>query len=85
MSAGQPLSRSQRLMSQDTLKKMGDELIQLCDKVEKHGLVDYQYGVWEEQIETSRRIPPLKDGGAGLTETFLSSSSRGMPRSLRAC
>ncbi|KAK5993215.1 hypothetical protein PT974_06644 [Cladobotryum mycophilum] len=52
MSSGQQLSRSQRLMSQATIKKMGDELIRLCDGIERHGLVDYQYGVWEDQIET---------------------------------
>ncbi|KAK2601933.1 hypothetical protein QQS21_004524 [Conoideocrella luteorostrata] len=51
MASGQSVSRSQRLMSEDTVKKMGDELIRLCDGIERHGLVDYQYGVWEEQIE----------------------------------
>lgn len=29
---------------------MGNELIRLCDGIERHGLVDYQYGVWEDQI-----------------------------------
>ena len=53
MESGQQLSASQRLMSEETLNKMGDELIRLCDGVERHGLVDYQYGVWEEQIESS--------------------------------
>lgn len=27
-----------------------DKLIQLCDAIEKHGLVDYEMGIWEEQI-----------------------------------
>jgi len=52
MESGQQLGRSQRLMSEDTVKKMGDELIRLCDGIERHGLVDYQYGVWEDQIES---------------------------------
>ncbi|KAH6606369.1 hypothetical protein Trco_005522 [Trichoderma cornu-damae] len=52
MSSGQQLSRSQRIMSQRTIKKLGDELIRLCDGIESHGLVDYQYGVWEDRIET---------------------------------
>ncbi|KAH8129080.1 hypothetical protein ACSS6W_009511 [Trichoderma asperelloides] len=52
MSSGQQLSRSQRVMSQGTIKKLGDELIRLCDGIESHGLVDYQYGVWEDRIET---------------------------------
>ncbi|KOS19035.1 hypothetical protein ESCO_000565 [Escovopsis weberi] len=52
MSSGQQLSRSQTLLSHATIKKLGDELIQLCDGIERHGLVDYQYGVWEERIES---------------------------------
>ncbi|KAH7318710.1 hypothetical protein B0I35DRAFT_451436 [Stachybotrys elegans] len=52
MSSGQQLSRAQRLMSHETVSKMGNELVRLCDLIERHGLVDYQYGVWEEQIES---------------------------------
>lgn len=52
MSSSQQISRSQRVMSQETIKKLGDELIRLCDGIESHGLVDYQYGVWEDRIET---------------------------------
>ncbi|KEZ39633.1 hypothetical protein SAPIO_CDS9561 [Scedosporium apiospermum] len=40
------------LLSKDDLEKMGKELVRLCDGIERHGLVDYQYGVWEEQIIT---------------------------------
>lgn len=29
---------------------MGKELIQLCDQLEQYGLVDYQMGIWEEEI-----------------------------------
>ncbi|UNI19097.1 hypothetical protein JDV02_005313 [Purpureocillium takamizusanense] len=53
MESGQPPGRGQKLMSEDTVKKMGDELIRLCDGIERHGLVDYQYGVWEDQIESA--------------------------------
>jgi hypothetical protein len=38
-------------MTKDQIEEMGDELVRLCDGLERHGLVDYQYGVWEEQIE----------------------------------
>lgn len=31
---------------------MVEELISLCDQIEQHGLVDYDMGVWEEQIVT---------------------------------
>ncbi len=52
--SGQQLQRSQSLITKDGLEKMGEELVKLCDGVERHGLVDYQYGVWEEQIIASR-------------------------------
>ena len=29
---------------------MGKEIVRLCDGIERHGLVDYEYGVWEEPI-----------------------------------
>lgn len=32
------------------MHKMVDELVSLCDQIEQHGLVDYDLGVWEEQI-----------------------------------
>lgn len=49
----QQLSRSQSLITRASLEKMGKELIRLCDDIERYGLVDYQYGVWEEQIIAS--------------------------------
>ncbi|CAP73867.1 uncharacterized protein PODANS_2_12220 [Podospora anserina S mat+] len=48
--SGQQLQRSQSLVPQEELEKMAKELIKYCDNIERHGLVDYQYGVWEEQI-----------------------------------
>ncbi|KAK3366028.1 hypothetical protein B0T24DRAFT_652004 [Lasiosphaeria ovina] len=50
MESGHQLQRSQSVIAQDELVKMGKELVRLCDGIERHGLVDYQYGVWEEQI-----------------------------------
>lgn len=41
------------LVSEETLKRMGKDLVNFCDSIERHGLVDYQYGVWEEQIIAS--------------------------------
>jgi hypothetical protein len=40
----------QSLIPYEYLKKMAKDLIRFCDNIEKHGLVDYQYGVWEERI-----------------------------------
>ncbi|KUI57954.1 hypothetical protein VP1G_05217 [Cytospora mali] len=50
MESGRQLGRTQSRITLEGLNKMGDELIRLCDGIERHGLVDYQYGVWEEQI-----------------------------------
>lgn len=52
MEGGQ-LRPGQTLITEDNLQKMGDDLVRLCDNIERHGLVDYQYGVWEQQIEDS--------------------------------
>ncbi|TRX95315.1 hypothetical protein FHL15_003646 [Xylaria flabelliformis] len=48
--SGIPPQRNQSVLSEEDLKKMGQELIRLCNGIERHGLVDYEYGVWEEQI-----------------------------------
>jgi hypothetical protein len=44
---------SQSLITKDELEDMGKEIVRLCDGVEKHGLVDYECGVWEERIIAS--------------------------------
>ncbi|KAJ5554625.1 hypothetical protein N7513_004584 [Penicillium frequentans] len=38
------------LLPRDRMEAMGKALIQLCDQLEQHGLVDYQMGIWEEEI-----------------------------------
>ncbi|KAJ5933502.1 hypothetical protein N7454_005831 [Penicillium verhagenii] len=38
------------LLTRDRMEAMGKALIQLCDQLEQHGLVDYQMGIWEEEI-----------------------------------
>ncbi|OJJ43770.1 hypothetical protein ASPZODRAFT_135791 [Penicilliopsis zonata CBS 506.65] len=38
------------LLDSVSLENMGKDLIRLCDQLEQHGLVDYQMGVWEEEI-----------------------------------
>lgn len=37
-------------MDAPTLERLSNELVRLCDNIEKHGLVDYQMGVAEEDI-----------------------------------
>lgn len=56
LQAGQRIKHPQSLMTQDFINKMAKDLIRMCDAVEKHGLVDYQYGVAEEQIIMSKSI-----------------------------
>lgn len=54
MEAGVTPQRGQTVISEEGLKKMGKELVRLCDGIERHGLVDYEYGVWEEHIVASK-------------------------------
>ena len=49
----QQQSEKHNLISREGLKKVGAEIVRLCDAIEVYGLVDYQYGVWEERIIAS--------------------------------
>lgn len=48
--SGQALHESQSIIGTQALEQLARELVRLCDDVEKHGLVDYQMGVAEENI-----------------------------------
>ncbi|MCJ1256621.1 hypothetical protein MMC24_004445 [Lignoscripta atroalba] len=50
LDTGQPPRPPQSILQEDFLERMGRELVRLCDNMERHGLVDYQMGVWEEEI-----------------------------------
>lgn len=54
LESGQRVQHPQNLMSQEFINKMAKDLIRMCDAVEKHGLVDYEYGVAEERIIASK-------------------------------
>ncbi|KAH0404671.1 ribonuclease H-like protein, partial [Aureobasidium melanogenum] len=47
---GQQLPFGQSILDFDDLETLGQEIVQLCDGIEKTGLVDYQMGVAEERI-----------------------------------
>lgn len=47
---GIQLREPQSIMDLRNLERLSSELVRLCDSVEKHGLVDYQMGVAEEEI-----------------------------------
>ncbi|KAJ5248950.1 hypothetical protein N7468_000401 [Penicillium chermesinum] len=49
ITTGRPPAQAS-LLSRDRMEAMGRDLIQLCDQLEQHGLVDYQMGIWEEEI-----------------------------------
>lgn len=46
----QALREPRSIMDVPTLERLCKELVTLCDSVERHGLVDYQMGVSEEEI-----------------------------------
>ena len=54
IATGQRPELPQSVMDYEFMESMGKELVRLCDMMEKHGLVDYQMGVWEEEIITRR-------------------------------
>ncbi|KAH0368562.1 hypothetical protein KCU65_g3900, partial [Aureobasidium melanogenum] len=47
---GQQTPFGQSILDFDDLETLGQEIVQLCDGIEKTGLVDYQMGVAEERI-----------------------------------
>ena len=54
LDSGRPPALPLDLLPKDSLEEMGNELISLCDGLEKHGLVDYQMGVSEQDIIESK-------------------------------
>ena len=57
LGSGQTLEQGQSIMDVATLDRLSSELVRLCDSIEKHGLVDYQMGVAEEDIMESKYWP----------------------------
>lgn len=53
LSSGQRPAPPRSMIREEYLEKMGRELVGLCDGMERHGLVDYEMGVWEEEIISS--------------------------------
>ncbi|KAL9602602.1 MAG: hypothetical protein Q9219_001746 [cf. Caloplaca sp. 3 TL-2023] len=50
LETGQPPVPPQNILQEAFLEQMAEALLHLCDGMEKYGLVDYQMGVWEEEI-----------------------------------
>ena len=54
------------LLPVETLRRLGDNLVAQADELERLGLVDYQMGVAEEEIITSKpriELPPFNVRG----------------------
>jgi hypothetical protein len=58
MMQGVQLREPQSIMGARDLERLSSELVRLCDSVEKHGLVDYQMGVAEEDIMDCKSCSP---------------------------
>ncbi|KAF2492037.1 hypothetical protein BU16DRAFT_551790 [Lophium mytilinum] len=80
LETGQRPQPPQSIIEYDSLEEMGKQLVHLCDNMEKHGLVDYQMGVWEEEIinmlTTCLDMLENMSGSAGPTQRTLSASAR---------
>ena len=54
LDSGRPPAQPQSLLPKESLEEMGNELVSICDGLEKHGLVDYQMGISEQEIIESK-------------------------------
>jgi hypothetical protein len=50
----QQLGPSQSLLTQEALQNLGKSVVEISDALERHGLVDYEMGFWEERIIDSK-------------------------------
>ena len=54
INTGQGPPPPQSVLQENFLERMGNELVKYCDELERFGLVDYEMGVWEEEIVSSK-------------------------------
>ncbi|OAL04941.1 hypothetical protein IQ06DRAFT_214349 [Phaeosphaeriaceae sp. SRC1lsM3a] len=78
IATGQRPQPPKTLIDYNFLEKMGTQLVKHCDNMEKHGLVDYQMGVWEEEIVAmlTSCLDLLEDMGAGSSAQRPTSTAR---------
>lgn len=65
------------MLSADAITNLVDELVGFCDQIETYGLVDFEMGIWEEQITHIFTVcleilvpnDPGAEGGSGQTES----------------
>ncbi|KAI9653990.1 MAG: hypothetical protein M1821_006851 [Bathelium mastoideum] len=51
---GQAPQPPESMIEHSFMERMGRDLVRFCDNLEKHGLVDYQMGIWEEEITSCK-------------------------------
>jgi len=75
--------QDQSRLTVDGLERMGRELIRLCDGIERHGLVDYEYGVWEDRIVEGEHLILVHSAlnMCALANPLTTNSTRRLPRS----
>jgi len=71
ISTGQAPQAPRELLRDEFLERMGRELVRLCDNMERHGLVDYQMGVWEEEIIDGKAPSAVQSAAAAIPPCFL--------------
>ncbi|KAI7973045.1 hypothetical protein EIK77_000831 [Talaromyces pinophilus] len=52
-------TRNNRRLNVAEMEAMGEFLIEFCDGIEQYGLVDYEMGVWEEEILDRKTPSPV--------------------------
>lgn len=77
----QPVREPRSIMNAQILEHLSRELVRLCDSVEKHGLVDYQMGVAEEEIMDRKSAYAVVSRERGADHIC---SASAMPRSARS-
>ncbi|KAL9072369.1 MAG: hypothetical protein Q9157_005127 [Trypethelium eluteriae] len=75
---GQSPRPPESMIDHNYMERMGRDLVRLCDNLEKHGLVDYEMGVWEEEITSllincldlleGANLPQGRDTTAGASQ-----------------
>ena len=71
MASGRNVLPPQSVIDTSFLNHMGEKLVSLSDGMESHGLVDYEMGVWEEEIISGRRSRYWRSMEATLTRLVL--------------
>lgn len=70
MRIGQTLPAEQSILDHPTLEDLSRELIKLCDRLQRLGLVDYQMGVAESEIIDSMLSDVLSEQANDIMQSF---------------